>query len=113
MTLPLFEFLCIVYISIYIQGFTWYSSKISDKRNESMMTTRVFKSGNSQAVRIPKKFQYPRLDLELEIERHGDELRIRPKQRTLVNVVKRFGAFSKNFMEKGREKETDVEREAL
>jgi hypothetical protein len=30
-----------------------------------------------------------------------------------VNVAKRFGAFSKDFMEKGREKETDVEREAL
>ena len=78
-----------------------------------MTTTRVFKSGNSQAVRIPKNLQYHRLDLELEIERYGDELRIRPRKRTLMNVAKKFGAFSRNFMEKGREKETDVEREAL
>ncbi len=78
-----------------------------------MMTTRVFKSGNSQAVRIPKILQYHRLDLELEIERHGDELRIRPRQRKLTNVDKKFGAFSQNYMEKGRGKEVDAERDAL
>ncbi|PHS23933.1 MAG: hypothetical protein COA83_08930 [Methylophaga sp.] len=38
-----------------------------------MTTTRVFKSGNSQAVRIPREFQ---LDVaEVEIFRRGDELK--------------------------------------
>ncbi len=36
------------------------------------MRTRVFQSGNSQAVRIPKEIQFERLDVEYEIERQGD-----------------------------------------
>ena len=78
-----------------------------------MPTTRVFKSGNSQAVRIPKDLQYDRLDLELEIERHGDELRIRPVRRKLTHLTKKFRAFSPDFMGKGREKEIERMREAL
>ena len=43
-----------------------------------MHTTRAFKNGNSQAVRIPSDLAFERTDIELEIERVGDELRIRP-----------------------------------
>jgi len=32
-----------------------------------MQTTRVFRNGNSQAVRIPADLAYERSDLELEI----------------------------------------------
>ena len=78
-----------------------------------MPTTRVFKSGNSQAVRIPKDLQYDRLDLELEIQRFGDELRIHPKRRKLTNLTKKFRAFSEDFMEKGRGKETEGGRATL
>jgi antitoxin VapB len=42
-----------------------------------MATARVFKSGNSQAVRLPKDF---RVDVEeLEIFRRDDEIVLRPK----------------------------------
>lgn len=40
------------------------------------MVTKVFKSGNSQAVRIPKEFQLT--TDEVEIVKRGDELVIRP-----------------------------------
>lgn len=40
------------------------------------MITKVFKSGNSQAVRIPKELQLP--EGEVEIIKRGDELVIRP-----------------------------------
>ena len=43
-----------------------------------MQTTKIFKNGNSQAVRIPAELAYERTDIDLEIERVGDELRIRP-----------------------------------
>ena len=43
-----------------------------------MTTTRVFKSGNSQAVRIPKEFAFEREGVELEISRDGDALVLRP-----------------------------------
>ena len=40
-----------------------------------MHRTRVFKNGNSQAVRIPSDLAYERTDIEVEIERVGEELR--------------------------------------
>jgi antitoxin VapB len=42
-----------------------------------MATARVFKSGNSQAVRLPKQFRVK--SKELEIERRGNELVLREK----------------------------------
>jgi antitoxin VapB len=42
-----------------------------------MATARVFKSGNSQAVRLPKQFRVK--SKELEIERRGDEIVLREK----------------------------------
>jgi antitoxin VapB len=42
-------------------------------------TARVFKSGNSQAVRLPKEF---RIDAkEVEISRRGDEIVLREKKK--------------------------------
>jgi antitoxin VapB len=38
-------------------------------------TARVFKSGNSQAVRLPKQFRVK--SKELEIERRGNEIVLR------------------------------------
>lgn len=41
-----------------------------------MRTTKVFKNGNSQAVRIPADLAYGQNEMEVEIERVGEELRI-------------------------------------
>ena len=43
-----------------------------------MATTRVFKSGNSQAVRIPAELAYDSTDMELTITRNGDVITIFP-----------------------------------
>jgi len=65
-----------------------------------MTTTRVFKSGNSQAVRIPKEFQ---LDVdEVEIFSRDGELVIRPKRKNLLEVLDIMAGFSDDFMEDGR-----------
>lgn len=42
-----------------------------------MAIAKVFKSGNSQAVRLPKQFRVK--SKELEIERRGDEIVLREK----------------------------------
>jgi antitoxin VapB len=42
-----------------------------------MATARVFKSGNSQAVRLPKQFRVK--SKELEIEKCGNEIILREK----------------------------------
>lgn len=78
-----------------------------------MATTKIFKNGNSQAVRIPAELAYSTWDLDLVIERVGDELRIRPAQRRLGDVLGKLAKFSPNFMVEGRGDNTEAEREAL
>ncbi|WP_018991763.1 type II toxin-antitoxin system VapB family antitoxin [Aromatoleum toluclasticum] len=78
-----------------------------------MHTTRAFKNGNSQAVRIPSDLAYERTDIELEIERVGDELRIRPARRSLAGVMAKFARFSPDFMVEGRGDQEQAERDAL
>ncbi|MBU2784745.1 MAG: antitoxin [Acidithiobacillus ferriphilus] len=78
-----------------------------------MHTTRVFKNGNSQAVRIPADLAYERSDIEVEIEREGDEIRIRPAHRPLAGVLSKFARFSPNFMADGRGDQEQTERDTL
>ena len=52
-----------------------------------MPRTRAFKSGNSQAVRIPAELAYPDLDIDLEITRLGDVITIYPARNSLSDVV--------------------------
>ncbi len=78
-----------------------------------MHNTRVFRNGNSQAVRIPAELAYEQTDIELEIERVGVELRIRPARRLLTGVLKKFAKFGPDFMAKGRGDHEQAEREVL
>ena len=50
-----------------------------------MATARVFKSGNSQAVRLPKKFRVK--SQEVEIFRRGDEIVLKEKAGGMVRVL--------------------------
>ena len=77
------------------------------------MRTRVFQSGNSQAVRIPKEWQFEQLDIEYEIEREGDCLIITPVGPPLTNALELFAAFSDDFMAEGRPEQGTQERELL
>jgi antitoxin VapB len=54
-----------------------------------MTTTRVFRSGNSQAVRIPKEFAFPE-GAELEIVREGDTLMLTPRRASVADVVRQL-----------------------
>lgn len=78
-----------------------------------MHTTRVFKNGNSQAVRIPADLAYERTDIELVIERDGDEIRIRPARQSLSGVLSKFARFSPEFMAEGRGDHEQDERDPL
>ena len=78
-----------------------------------MATTKAFKSGNSQAIRIPAELAYERMDMELEIERIGDELRIRPARKSLAGVMEVFARFSPDFMQEGRGVHEQTERDKI
>ncbi|MBV8635650.1 MAG: AbrB/MazE/SpoVT family DNA-binding domain-containing protein [Burkholderiaceae bacterium] len=78
-----------------------------------MQTTKAFRNGNSQAIRIPSELAYERTDIDLEIERVGDELRIRPARRPLGGVLKKFARFGSGFMAEGRGDQEQAERESI
>lgn len=76
-----------------------------------MKTAKIFKNGNSQAVRIPKEFQF---DVsEVEIFKRGDEIVLRKKQENLSRVFELLTGMSEDFMAEGREQPTVQEREPL
>ncbi len=57
------------------------------KSTTSTATTRVFKSGNSQAVRIPAEMAYDSTDTELTITRNGDVITISPKRASVREMI--------------------------
>lgn len=73
-----------------------------------MTTTKIFMSGNSQAVRLPKEFQFE-VD-EVEILRRGDEIILRKKRDQWVDVFTLLGALSQDFMQDGRQQPPIQER---
>ena len=76
------------------------------------MLTRVFKSGNSLAVRIPKELAIAEAAQEVEIERVGNTLVVRPvAQETLGDLLEILGSFPKSFMAEGRELHKQTERD--
>jgi hypothetical protein len=54
----------------------------------NMATARVFRSGNSQAVRLPKEFRSKSRDVE--IFRRGDEIVLREKGKGVWREHSRF-----------------------
>lgn len=75
------------------------------------MLTRIFKSGNSLAVRIPKELHFDAAMTDVEIDRVGDSLVVRPVGKPLTGVMKKFAAFSPRFMADGREPNPERERD--
>lgn len=77
-------------------------------------TARVFKSGNSQAIRLPKEF---RVDSPvLEISRRGEEIVLRPpkpKERNLVRALELLRSMGENGLVVERENDFPQIREEL
>lgn len=78
-----------------------------------MHSTKIFRNGNSQAIRIPAELSYDRTDVEMMIERIGNELRIRPARQSLAGVMERFAKFSPEFMAQGRGDHEQTDRDVL
>ena len=76
-----------------------------------MSTARVFKSGNSQAVRLPKQFRLK--SKEVEIFRRGDEIILREKQGTMVRAFDLLAGLPDDFEVVDREVDLPQTREGL
>lgn len=76
-----------------------------------MTTTRVFKSGNSQAVRLPKEFSVK--SRELEIFRRGDEIVLREPAKGLARAFELLTHLPEDFLSEGRQDTPPQHREGL
>ena len=76
-----------------------------------MICTKVFTSGNSQAVRIPKEFH---IDCkELFIKKIGTSIVLFPKVKPWENLQKSCTEFTDDFMADGRNQPELQQREAF
>ena len=66
-----------------------------------MLTSKVFTSGNSQAIRLPKEYQVD--DKELFIQKIGSTIFLFPKKNPWESFEKSLNEFSDDFMSDGRE----------
>ena len=76
-----------------------------------MTYARVFQSGNSQAVRLPKEF---RLNVEqVEIFRRGNEIILREAPANAAAVFDLLTQLPADFLAEGREDTPPQERESF
>jgi antitoxin VapB len=75
-----------------------------------MATAKVFKSGNSQAVRLPKEFRVT--GDEVEIFRRGDEIVLRERPRNLLQALDLLASLPDDFLVE-RKNDPPQEREDL
>ncbi len=73
------------------------------------MLTKVFQSGNSQAVRLPKEMRFN--TSEVEIFKRGNEVVLREKTRSLSDAFKLLTQMPDDFMAEGRQDNQPQERE--
>jgi antitoxin VapB len=86
-----------MYILLYTQEVT------------AMKTGKIFRSGNSQAIRILKEFQLE--SREVEILRRGDALVLRPIKKSWTALVNSLPKFTEDFMKSGREQPAVQQRQ--
>lgn len=76
-----------------------------------MATAKVFRSGNSQALRIPK--EYALKGPEVEIFRRGDELVIREQAATMARAFELLSGMPDDFLPDGRSDPPPQKRKGL
>jgi antitoxin VapB len=74
-------------------------------------STKVFWSGNSQEVRIPKEFLIA--SDEVEISKDGDTILLRPRKASWHSLVESLNNFTEDFMSEGRNQPPPQRRKAV
>ncbi len=76
-----------------------------------MTIAKVFRSGNSQAVRLPKEFRFK--TTEVEIFRRGQEVVLREKDKTLARAFELIAGLPDDFDIPDRKKDYPQKRKGL
>ena len=76
-----------------------------------MLSSKVFISGNSQAIRLPKEYQVD--DKELYIKKIGSTIILFPKNNPWETFERSLSEFTEDFMIDGRNQPPVQERDGL
>jgi antitoxin VapB len=76
-----------------------------------MQTARLFNNGRSQAVRLPKEYQFTGKDVY--IQKHGDAVILMPHDKVWETFIHGLNNFSEDFMQSGRNQGEEQERESF
>jgi antitoxin VapB len=76
-----------------------------------MQKAKIFQNGRSQAVRLPKEFQFS--GGEVFIQKHGDAVILIPHEKAWEVFLEGLNGFSDDFMADGRNQGSDQKREDL
>jgi antitoxin VapB len=76
-----------------------------------METAKLFQNGQSQAVRLPRKFKMP--GNAVKISREGNKVILEPLETTWDSLFSSLVDFPEDFMERGREQPEMQKRESL
>jgi antitoxin VapB len=76
-----------------------------------MATARVFRSGNSQAVRLPKEYRFD--TDEVEIFRRGDEIVLRERTRGMERAFELLMKLPEDMFEGIRDERPPQKRKGL
>ncbi|MBP7494351.1 MAG: AbrB/MazE/SpoVT family DNA-binding domain-containing protein [Spirochaetales bacterium] len=76
-----------------------------------MQKAKLFQNGRSQAVRLPKEFQFSGSDVY--IQKHGEAVILIPREKAWEVFLEGLNGFSNDFMRDGRDQGVNQEREKL
>lgn len=79
--------------------------------NSTVMTTRVFMNGRSQAVRIPREFRFD--EDELVVNKIGNTLMLTPRSSLADAITRGAALLTDDFMEDGVPESVPSHREEL
>jgi antitoxin VapB len=74
-----------------------------------MKTAKIFKCGNSQALRLPKDFQF--VSTEVDIFRRGTDVILREKPKNIKHAFELLTRLPSDFFSSGREDDLPQDRE--
>jgi len=74
-----------------------------------MNTAKIFQNGRSQAVRLPKEYQFK--GEEVFIQKLGDAVLLIPHEKAWEVFMEGLSGFSEDFMKNGREQGVEQKRE--
>lgn len=88
-----------------------YILNVYTKEGDAMTHAKVFQSGNSQAVRLPKAFRFH--SSEVEIFRRGDEVVLREKPQSLVDAFDQLSNLPSGDWDDARDERAPEDRKGL